>query len=270
MNPRVAVIIGIMILGVAILFTGVSRKGKSTTAGVSSSSSAAELYNTAVALKGDNELVQAKETYQKIISSYPNYEGIEKVQKDLEDINIRVIFTNVDSPNTVLHEVQIGDTIGKLAKKYNTTAELIRLKNNIKNDMIRVGQQLRIWTAPFVILVDKSQNILILKTGDQVVKVYTVSTGVNNSTPVGTFTVVNKLLDPVWFKSGAIIPPASPQNVLGSRWLGFDIPGYGIHGTIEPQTIGRQETAGCVRMVNHDVEELYSIVPAGTKVTITD
>ena len=46
--------------------------------------------------------------------------------------------------------------------------------------------------------------------------------------------------------------------------------GYGIHGTIEPQNLGKQVTEGCVRMVNADVEELFIIVPTGTEVTIVD
>ena len=119
-------------------------------------------------------------------------------------------------------------------------------------------------------MVDKSQNILVLKSDDEIIKTYRVSTGLNNCTPVGNFKIISKLPNPVWFKAGAIVPPESPENVLGSRWLGFDLPGYGIHGTIQPETIGQQITQGCVRMLNQDVEELYSLVPMGTEVTIVD
>lgn len=136
--------------------------------------------------------------------------------------------------------------------------------------MIRLGQKLRIWTAPFNIYIDKSQNILILKKGDEAVKVYSVSTGENNSTPIGTFKITDKLPDPVWFNRGVVVPPESPNNVLGSRWLGFDIPGYGIHGTTEPDAIGQQVTAGCVRMRNPEVEELYDMIISGTEVVIVD
>jgi len=52
--------------------------------------------------------------------------------------------------------------------------------------------------------------------------------------------------------------------------MGFDLAGFGIHGTTEPQTLGRQVTQGCVRMLNAEVEELYAIVPVGTEVTIVD
>jgi lipoprotein-anchoring transpeptidase ErfK/SrfK len=67
-----------------------------------------------------------------------------------------------------------------------------------------------------------------------------------------------------------VVPPRSPENFLGTRWLGFNIPKYGIHGTIYPELIGQSVSGGCVRMRNEDVEELYAIIPVGTKVVIKD
>jgi lipoprotein-anchoring transpeptidase ErfK/SrfK len=52
--------------------------------------------------------------------------------------------------------------------------------------------------------------------------------------------------------------------------MGFELAGYGIHGTVDPQSLGKQVTQGCVRMANNEVEELYSIVPEGTEVAIVD
>lgn len=229
-----------------------------------------ELYSKAVSLKKDRNLVDSKEIYQKIITEVPDYENIEIIQKDLESINMDLLFSNVVTKDTVTHVVEKGDTLGILAKKYGTTIDLIKKKNNLKNNIIRIGQKLVIWTSPFNIYVDKSQNILMLKNGDEIIKIYRVSTGENNSTPVGEFKVATKLVDPVWFNRGVIVPPESPENALGSRWMGFDIQGYGIHGTIEPETIGQQITAGCVRMRNEEVEELYGIITLGTIVKIVD
>jgi lipoprotein-anchoring transpeptidase ErfK/SrfK len=77
-------------------------------------------------------------------------------------------------------------------------------------------------------------------------------------------------VNPTWYKQGAVIPAGSPENILGTRWMGFDLPAYGIHGTTEPQSLGKQVTQGCVRMSNADVEQLFIIVPIGTEVTIVD
>jgi lipoprotein-anchoring transpeptidase ErfK/SrfK len=125
-----------------------------------------------------------------------------------------------------------------------------------------------IWTGTFDIYIDKSDNFLMVKNGEQVVKTYPISTGKDNSTPEGQFTITTKMEDPVWFKKGEVVPPGTPENHLGTRWLGFDLPQYGIHGTVEPHLIGQSVSHGCVRMRNEDVEELFVYIPYGTKVRI--
>ncbi|MBI3321107.1 MAG: L,D-transpeptidase [Candidatus Omnitrophica bacterium] len=135
---------------------------------------------------------------------------------------------------------------------------------------MRPQQKLKVPKGHFSIVVDKSQNQLLLTEDNQFVKNYSVATGKENSTPAGTFKIVTKIPNPVWYKQGAVVPPESPENILGTRWLGIDKPGYGIHGSIDPEAIGKQVTAGCVRMRNHDVEELFDIVPVGTDVTVVD
>ena len=60
--------------------------------------------------------------------------------------------------------------------------------------------------------------------------------------------------------------------MLGTRWLGFAEKGeyqsYGIHGTNDPNSIGRNVSNGCVRMLNKDVEEIFSMLQIGDKVQI--
>lgn len=216
--------------------------------------------------------LSAKAAYQKILNEHNDYDKVEEIQQKLGALNIAIIFSKINTPQTIIHEVVVGDSLGKLAKKYGTTTALIKRSNNLKSDVIRVGQKLRIWNAPFTIHVDKSQNVLVLKTGDEIIKTYRVSTGKDNGTPVGTFTIGNKIEKPVWFKSGSKpIPAESPENELGTRWMGFSEDShYGLHGTIRPDQIGQQATAGCVRLTNQEVEELFDIVPVGTKVFIQD
>jgi lipoprotein-anchoring transpeptidase ErfK/SrfK len=218
--------------------------------------------------KGDK--LKAKEVYDQIISNYPDYDKIQEVQDKLGGLNIDLIFSTAQMPQTIVYEIVPGDSLGKLARKYHTTPQLIKRANGLKSDVIRTGEKLRIWTGPFNILVNKSQNVLFLKSGEEVLKIYRVSTGKNNITPVGSFKIASKIEKPVWFRNGgAPIPSESPDNELGSRWMGFDTdPHYGIHGTLHPETIGQQVTAGCVRLANHDVEELFDIIPIGTEVVI--
>ena len=121
--------------------------------------------------------------------------------------------------------------------------------------------------ARFSLIADKSQNTLTLKNGEEVLKVYRCSTGAGGITPTGPFKITSRMIDPVW---KGIVAPGDAVNPLGTRWLGFDLPQYGIHGTNDPSSIGQPVTKGCVRLLNSDVEELYALLPEGTSVTIVE
>ncbi len=220
--------------------------------------------------KEQGKLLEAKNAYNRIIELYSGSQVIGVAQHKLWDLNVKIITSPIETPNSIIYEVKAGDTLAKIAKKFNTTIDLIRLSNNLESDIIHPGQRLKVSNVDFTIIVDISQNILTLVQADEVIKVYPVSTGVDGSTPIGTFEITNKLIEPVWHRPGAIVPSGSPENILGSRWMGISKPGYGIHGTIEPETIGEHITRGCVRMRNSDVEELFTLVTIGTKVTIMD
>ena len=89
--------------------------------------------------------------------------------------------------------------------------------------------------------------------------------------PVGSFVIKDKIQHPPWWRpDGKQIPYGDPANLLGTHWLSLDVRGYGIHGTWEPETIGQQASAGCIRLLNDDIEELYTLVIVGTPVVIRD
>jgi len=215
-------------------------------------------------------LLEAKEVYQKLMAMSISSDKLATAQSNLENLNIKILLSGINIEKSQIYEVMPGDALVKIAKQFNVTVDSITKANNVKNNIIYPGMKLRILKGTFSILVDKSQNILILKLDDEVIKTYSVSTGDNNSTPIGVYKIINKLVDPVWYKDGQAIPASSPENILGTRWLGFDLPKYGIHGTIEPENIGKQITQGCVRMRNEEVEEIFILVPVGTEVTIVD
>ncbi|MBU1006335.1 MAG: L,D-transpeptidase family protein [Candidatus Omnitrophica bacterium] len=225
----------------------------------------------AKAYEKSNEPVKALDSYQEILGKYQNIDNISEIQEKVSSLNVNIVFSKVVTDRDVLYEVEPGDTLSKIAKKFGTTVELIKASNSLKDDMIRAREKLKVSKTGYKILIDKSQNILTVFFDDgELFKVYRVSTGKDNCTPVGIFKVVNRIKDPVWYTQGAVVPAESPDNILGSRWLGLSVEGYGIHGTTEPDTLGQQVTAGCIRMINSEVEELYMIIPSGTEVTIVD
>lgn len=283
---KVWVITGVLILGLFILLAVLSKKKvsiegeeKTSSAKVAAEGKVPEsqsshdfdsLYKQAKSLVADGKLLEAKNIYRQLIQEFPDNPAISNLEKEFWDLNIKILFSPIKDDYSTIYEVQPGDTLSSIAKKFHTTIALIKRSNNLTSDIIRPGQRLKVLTAKVSIIVDKSQNKLFLKINDEIFKVYPCSTGEFNSTPTGKFKIVNKLVNPVWFKAGAIVPPESPENILGTRWLGLSLKGYGIHGTTQPETIGQQVTQGCIRMYNKDVEELFDIVPVDTEVTIID
>ncbi|WP_425483045.1 L,D-transpeptidase [Lacunisphaera limnophila] len=64
-----------------------------------------------------------------------------------------------------------------------------------------------------------------------------------------------------------IIPPG-PNNPVGVAWIGLDRTGYGIHGTPEPEKVGRTESHGCFRVANWDARTLLRLAWTGLPVTV--
>lgn len=101
---------------------------------------------------------------------------------------------------------------------------------------------------------------------------FRVATGRQSSpTPVGTFRIVTKVVNPYYLPKG--IPGGSKDNPLGTRWMGLDIGNgykYGIHGTSRPHSIGHAVSSGCIRMNNRDIEFLFRHIPLRTTVMISE
>jgi lipoprotein-anchoring transpeptidase ErfK/SrfK len=268
-----AVLVALLVVSKIIMANrpAVAPKPVETTKAAVTSKEEAQLLNTALRYAQSGDLLSARDTYRKIMEKFPGSAGTENAQAALENTNIQIMASTIPTPDSISYEVQKGDTLSKIAKKFSTTQELIMKANNLKNaKVVPLGRKLKIHNEAMSIIVDKSMNILTLKSGDKIVKSYRVATGINNCTPVGTFSIINKIVNPPWYTAGGVIPPDNPKNILGSRWMGLSAQGYGIHGTTEPQSIGSQATSGCVRMRNAEVEELYDLVPQGAEVVIVD
>lgn len=277
MNRRL--IIGVIVLIISLFLIGIfvisSFKRSSPKEGVSvnqlgSSKLQKDMLLEAEKLIQSGDYLGAKTIYLQILEKESDTNRIEQVKKGLEDLNMKIIFSPTIDDCSIEYVVKPKDVLIKIAKNFGTTVEMIKKINGLSSDIIKPGQKLKIYKCKFSILVDKSLNRLYLKSGEEIIKTYIVSTGKNNSTPTGKFKVINKLVKPTWYRVGAVIPPDSPENILGTRWIGLDIQGYGIHGTTEPDQLGTQNTLGCIRMKNEDVEELYDMIPLGTQVEIMD
>lgn len=220
------------------------------------------------------EFEKAKEGCKKIIENPQSHATKETAIDKLGEINIALLFSPTPTKTSETYSVQMGDTLSDIARKFNTTVALLQKANNIKGSFIKPLQRLKITPNKFSITIDIKSNELFLNYDDELFKRYKIASGAPKSpTPTGNFVIKNKMKNPPWYPpTGGIIPPDSPENILGSRWMGLWENGiktsYGIHESINPADIGKYISNGCVRMVEKDLEELYDIVTVGTPVKI--
>ena len=112
--------------------------------------------------------------------------------------------------------------------------------------------------STYKILVDVEESKLYLFENDILSKEYKCSGGKwSTPSPIGTWTITSK---------------AKWGEGFGGSWMGLNVPWgkFGIHGTLDPYSLGWSSSHGCIRMDNNDVAELYKIIPIGTRVTIVD
>jgi lipoprotein-anchoring transpeptidase ErfK/SrfK len=118
------------------------------------------------------------------------------------------------------------------------------------------------------VIVSLPNRTLSLVENGQVMRVFPVAVGAPETpTPIGTFTIVNRIPHPTYYRPGKVIAPG-PSNPLGTRWLGLDMKGYGIHGTDDPRSIGHARSHGCIRLNNRDVEQLFDLLRPGDVVEL--
>jgi len=229
------------------------------------------LYAKARVYKLQGKFLNALSLLERVTLESDNDEVKNTAYKEIGDINVRLIFSPIPRKDSVIYKVKAGDSLTLIAKRFNTTVDLIIKSNKLKDTVIRPEKRLKITSGSgFSIEVYTKSNKLILKNNGDPVKTYIVATGTHDGTPLGNFKIVNKLKNPPWYTAGTRVPADSPKNVLGTRWMGISEKGYGIHGTINPASIGKQSTEGCIRMYNKEVEELFDLVPVGTPVTIIE
>ena len=238
-----------------------------------------ELLKQAKQCEADKDLPGARRRYLALLDRTGNNKIRSEAEIRLGAVNVELVTTPWKMAEKTEYIVKKGDSVLRIAGRFGTTVELIQKSNRLKNPhLIRPGDRFMILQGKFAIHVRKSHNDVRLTLNDTFFKRYSVGTGEYGKTPIGTFVIKDKQKEPVWWHpSGKEIPYGDPENILGTRWMAIqatgDTPparGYGIHGTWDESSIGKAVSAGCIRMRNKDVEELYMLVPLGTPVTIEE
>jgi len=258
------------------------------------STGTAAMLDRATAHLNRGELVSARAVLNDALNA-PNASADDKrrIREDLATVNQELFFGTKVYPGDTLaevYEVQPGDSLARITSRQSLTVDwrLIQRINRISDpSRIRVGQKLKLVRGPLHAVVTKSEFRLDLYAGPPGAQSqwmylcsFPVGLGESGSTPLGEFVVRSdsKLINPVWRnpRTGEFFAAEDPKNPIGERWVGIEgvgqyanLEGYGIHGTIDPSSIGSEASMGCVRMNDDDVEVVYeSLVEQVSQVII--
>lgn len=213
-------------------------------------------------------------------------------KKQIEDINQTLIFSArkfQDDPWGGTYQVVGGERLGTIAYKHALSWELLSRINGVTPRKLRSGQWIKIFKGPFHAIVYKSQFRMEIYLGapggpgSMYVRGFPVGLGKDNSTPTGLWMCKagDKIRHPRYYppRGGDVIAPDDPKNPLGGYWIALEgLDGqavgkesYGIHGTIDPDSIGKQSSMGCIRLRADDISWVFDLLVDGkSKVLVKD
>lgn len=183
--------------------------------------------------------------------------------------------------------VKRGDSLARIAKSENLGVDwrFLQRVNALANERaLRPDMRLKLVHGPFHAEVVKADFRLNLYAGEGTERVMVASLpcglGENDGTPVGAFKVRSgsKNINPEWRnpRTGEYFAANDPKNPIGERWIGLAgatpetarFTGYGIHGTVDPTSIGRNASMGCVRLGDAEVQVAYELIGEASTVVI--
>ena len=183
------------------------------------------------------------------------------------------------------YKVQSGDRLEAIGKKNNVPYEILMEINKIRRpELLRAGERIKIINGPFHVKVYRSTFTMDVYLQGTYVKSFPVGLGAQGrQTPLGLWHIKagGKMHHPIYTDpdTGEVIHPEDPAYPLGSRWMELeglddntkDEAGFGIHGTKEPESIGKASSRGCIRLHNGDVIKVYNmLVPVKSLVKVLE
>jgi len=205
------------------------------------------------------------------------------------------------SEQAKLKGLRYGSLLELVCERFHAAEAFVRKLNPGRNlDLLRPGEIVRVPNVqPFEIeklgegfipenpalaarklMVNTRERTIEVRENDQLVAQFPMTPGSKTlPAPIGTWKILGIATLP-WFRHDEGVLnygvrtdnfhnlPAGPNNPVGVLWMGLNKPGIGIHGTNNPETIGRAASHGCIRLANWDAARIKDLVSKNTVVEI--
>lgn len=254
---------------------------RTATTGIQSNNPAIQ---PALELWKSGDAVGARTRLNDLLAANPDGPDADALRKHLTQLADETIFgpgLEVDDPLIERYKVQSGEVLVKIARKFKLPVETLLAIRGGNHDLA-AGEVVKIPRGPFHARISKSHFRLDLYLQDTYVHSFPVGLGIEGGTPLGGWKVGDRQRNPTWYpppsaKDRQVRGPNDPLNPLGGFWIRLEgvsgealgRTGFGIHGTIEPESVGKEASLGCIRMLPEDIAFVYrSLQPGASTVTV--
>jgi lipoprotein-anchoring transpeptidase ErfK/SrfK len=225
-----------------------------------------------------------------LLSGTLSDEDANAAKKLMAEANKEIVFSTKrfsEDPWQSTHRVAPGERLGKIAFNASLTPELLLRINGISDARrLKANVDIKTLQGPFHVVVTKhafTMDIYLGSPGEkgaQYITTFPVGLGREDSTPTGTWMVENRIPHPKYYspRGEGVIEADDPKNPLGHYWIALTGTdgnavgklSYGIHGTIDPDSIGKMASMGCIRMRNEDVAIVYELLTSGKSIVVVN
>jgi lipoprotein-anchoring transpeptidase ErfK/SrfK len=199
---------------------------------------------------------------------YWKYPAQRRAVRQLLQQTAAEIFESPESQFGEPHVVEYGETLESIGRQYEVPWQYLAKLNRVTPAKLQAGHELKVVRGPFGAVVDLSAFTLTVHAHGWYVRDYRIGTGKDGKTPIGRFSVQEKLENPVWYDpDGGVVEADDPENPLGEYWIGLGNH-IGIHGTIDPESIGKAASRGCIHLGDKDIQDVFGLLGSGSEVMV--
>lgn len=211
------------------------------------------------------------DAHRQLSSWYDNPNLTSTEQQQLNDLLDQVAGTVVYSTQSLAepaYTVQPGERLEDVAVRYGVPWQLLAKINGIDDPQsLQGGEQLKVVRGPFAAVISLEKRQLTLYLDGLYAGRFALAIGRDYPPRSGQYTVAEKIANPAYHGAQRSIDADDPANPLGERWIGLG-GNIGLHGTIDPNYVGRSDLPGSIGFSPRDIDDLYDILGIGSPVTI--
>ena len=245
------------------------------------SGDAKAMYDQADRLISEGNPIEARNVLSRVLfaeNSELSLGDATLIRERLADLNQRLIFSPEFFENDpICKPYEVDTLLSRIGVRHRVPWQLLEVINDIKAERVQAGQTIKVIQGPLHARVIKHQFVMdvfaVAADGSPVfVHTFPVGLGKDDKTPVGDWKVTagKKVANPNWRdeENGEFFESNNPLNPIGEYWIPIEgtesrtrnKKGFGIHGTIDPSSIGHEASRGCIRLGDADIELVFYLL----------